>query len=336
TTGPMIQSYTQDLGRVEIRDNSINISFTKLLQIEPTLTTGYASDTRIGPNHYQGTGERPIPCNRDLGLWVDWVDEIPSLGTPLAADGSYDPNFTMLSEVTLDPVDEAELTLGGSATRAAATDSLGGTNAREYTFTVDDGTDYVGIPTAGVAFTAGANYFIEFEIKVAATQSLTEVDLEAVMTMASGSKTVRRGVVPTADWMLIRLPMSTQAAMTGQTTRIYPSPDSFAGGSQDKIQIGRVRIYRANRPVNFSHNFIGLHSWSGGIDKREGPEASQNYSQWVDWTNSELHAKFGTPSSETDGSLIALMANAGAGTVWTPVLEGLSVAGAGTYTANTG
>lgn len=335
--GPLVVSYTGDLGRFVIADNSMNTAFTYTLQMGATPVIGYAAAGVIGPNVYHSTGEPPLPCNINFGIWRDQTAEIPSKGTPLPGGAGYDVNYTLISVSGGDPVESAEMTLAGSVTRSAAiTDGLGGTNAHTYTFTTDAATDYVGIPVAGVGFTARANMFVEFDVKTSTALPLAEIDIEIIMTISGGSRTVRRGIAPNADWQTIRIPVSANDSLTGLSARFYASPDAFSAGVTTNVDIGRPRIYRANRPVNFDHNFIGNHAWNGGRDRRVGPEASQNYSQWTDWTNSRLMAKFGTPSSETDGLLIPLMANTGVGVAFTPTLEGTTTPGVGTYTVNEG
>jgi len=343
TAGPLIRSYTQELGRMVVRNNSLSRSFSYLLELmTPPTGIGYMSDTVLGPNDYQGGGEPPMPCNYPIGIWrgPQEGEEIPSPGTPLSGAGGYDPNFLLMSSVAGSPVVGDDLTLNGGVTRAAATDALGGTNAREYTFTSASSSEWANIPIGTADTDPYGNIFVEFDVRAGATQALQEIDVEITLNVTGGgTETIRRSIQPTAEWLPVRIPVNIGGVVLSGTVRFFASPDSFAAGVRDKVRIGRPRVYRANRPVNYDHIFVGNHSWDAGRGRRVGQEAGQQFTDWIDWTNSQWLTKFASAgASEADPAalLVPLMAARGFGQAFTPTLFGGATVGAGTYTANAG
>lgn len=302
-TGSMILSYTQELGAMRVFNNYISTAFTEILEIVPTPGTGYASNLVIGPNTYSGTGERPLPCNRNFGAWF-WDDgeHMPSFGTPVPAAG-WDTRFALLSRVSTDPVTMGETTLSGDATSGAATDALGGTDALTCTFTAT--TEYLDIPIAGVdAIPAGQLIYVEVDIKQAASLTMSEVDVVITLTGTGISETIRRGYLVPSAWMTVRIPVQANGALTSATVRVYPSPDGFTASTADAVIIGRPRVYAGNVPTNFGHFGTNNSAWNAGRLIFNGPEG-QTLHIWPDWTSSTLQMKFAAPSSEADGLTVS-------------------------------
>lgn len=305
--GPLVRSYTSYIGAMHIRDNSIG-SLSYLLELmTPPTALGYSCDAVFGPNHYsQGPGsERPIPCNYPIGIWLDTIEETPSPNTPGTGSGGYDLNYLLLSATSSgDPYDEAELITVGNVMRAPATDGLGGTNAREYTFTTADTSDYVNLPIGTMPLPEGPGLlYIEFDLQQGSTRPLSEIDVVIKCYMSGGNKVIRRGLMPAKMPLKHRIPVPYTKDLTGLTVIFYPSPDVFEAGVNDKVIIGRPHVYRANRPVNSEHLFIAFSSWKGGHIVAKGPEAGQEAHLWPDWTNKVWRMKFvSAPTSETNGT----------------------------------
>lgn len=338
--GPLIRSYTAELGRMVVRGNQLSSSFTYLLELEAAPSVGYVSDMILGPNDFFGTNEAPMPCNFPIGVWTGREnEEIPSPGTPLTGSGGYDPNYLLMSSNAGDPTDASEITLAGGVTAVAATDALGGTNAGEYTFNAASDIDYVNVPVLIYDTDPYGNMFVEFDVKAGASQSLLEVDVEIRVNMASGGEVIRRSIQPTAEWLPVRIPVNPNGVLSSLAVRFFASPDSFSAGVRTKVRLGRWHVYRANRPVNRDHLYIANHRWDAGRERWKGQEASQEFTRWIDWTNGDLLAKLATTgASESDPAalLIPMMLARGLGTGFVPTLEGSTAAGVGTYTANAG
>lgn len=309
TAGPFLKSYTADLGQLVIWHNSFGNGFTYLCELTTAPTAGYISDMILGPNLYHSgsVGEKPTACNYSIGIWRDpYGEEIPSAGTPLSGSGGYDPNYHLMSVASSNPVDEDELTLAGSVTRTVVTDALGGTNAYEYTFTAANTVDYINIPVGSVDADPYGCGYVEFDAKTASSRAMTRVDVELKPTISGGGETIRREIILTGEWLPVRIPFNANGTLVSCTVRFYASPDDFSAGVRDKVQIGRPHVYRANRPVNRDHLYIANHKWNAGREYWRGPETSQFISRWYDWTNGVFRQKAGTPSSETDGTVLAL------------------------------
>lgn len=302
TTGNFIDSYSGEIGAMWVYENYLNNGFNEILHLYTTPSAGYASDLTIGPNHFQGGGDRPIPCNLQIGNWRFYDNaEMPSLGTSLSF-ANYDYNYILLSQINNNPVDMSEVTLS-NATSVIAADAYGGNFAREITFTT--GAGYANIPLNSIgSIAAGSNIFLEIDIKEGATQALEEVDVEIAMTSATGSETIRRSLQPTSQWMPVRIPFSANEALTAMTIRFYASADAFSSGVTDKVQLYRPRVYGANRPVNHEHLVMLNHRWNQSHIISRDYEGLENHI-WLDWTNSFLRTKYGTPSTEVDGAIIS-------------------------------
>jgi hypothetical protein len=311
-TGNVVESYTSELGNLEISGNDIATSFLHVLYLHNDLAEGYAANLQIGPNRPMGTGELPRFCNRPVGRWYHWdKSETPSPGTPLPANGGgWDPGFVILSMSGGVPVVPSSVTLGGSATAAAVTNSFGlSTAARQITFTVADETDYVEIPidnTLLASLVRYQNIYVDIDFRSAVgALPLEEVDVEVRGTHASGATIKRKHVIPSAKFMEPRLTFTANEVLTGLRVRIYPSPDNFLAGVRTRVQIDNMLVYAANRPINKGHLMVANADWQTGHIVMKRRAGSDEFHMWPSWGSSASRhrpfIKFGAPTSGTDG-----------------------------------
>ena len=249
--GPLIRSYTADLGRLQVRDNSINVAFTKILDLVPAPTIGKPGEMQLGPNQFVGTGEIPEFCNRDVGHWSHGDGtETGGTSTPLLS-GGLDAAYKIVS-LTAGGAAHSTGTATYSTTAAvAATDPIGMSDSRSLVFS--SAASYMEIISDATQLAAsglndGENYWVEFEAqRTGATLQLTEVDVEVFITSASGGRTWRWHYRPTVGWRRNRFAFQCNEVPLTMRLRIMPSPENWAA-SRDRTRVARPVIYRASRP----------------------------------------------------------------------------------------
>ena len=301
-TGSFVKSYSRSIGRMWIYDNSMNVGFRYILELLNT-PINYESDLVLGPNHFQDNADQPLPCNLQIGQWRYFDHaEIPSLNTHTVTNGGYDINYFPFSKVGTNIAEVGALTYSNaSGSTLTSDDGMGGSNATTITFT--DAAGYAQVPMADIgSITGGGACYFDFELRKSSTQAMTEVDVQILLTYASGNETITRSCVPTDDWLQYRIPITPTAALIGFRVRIIPSSDSFSAGVTDKVDFGRFHVYRANSPVNTTHLYGALAAWDSGHLLWNGPDG-QICHIFPDWSNTVVRFKFGAaPTSETDGT----------------------------------
>lgn len=341
TTGPLVQSYTGNVGAIQIHGNSINAAFTYLLQLEVAPTTGTGSDAVLGPNMAQAAGsDQPVPCNLDFGRWY-YGDgaEMPSSGTNLPSDGGYDHNFFLIStDASGNAVNPPDWVDGADAdSTTVITGPYGFGTGRQIEFASDGATAYVTVPSRNLSeFAAAQNGYFEFDVKASTGRPLAEFDVEITITHSGGGKTITRSVHPSDLWQTVRVPFRANGTISVMTCRFIPSSDAFSAGVTDRVWIDNAATYIANRPVNRKHLFAQDAAWNKGHVVMHESAGAEEMHIWPNWSEEKLMADFAAPASETAGLLIPLMLNSGAGRFFTPTLYGQTTAGSATYSLQAG
>ena len=261
--GPMILSYTADIGASEIRDNSINVGFTRIIEVQDSPTVNEAVGLQIGPNQFVGGGEPPVFCNIDIGNWVSPNgSEIAGKETPILSHGAQDPNALVVS-VTAAGAPHTMGTVTTSNANLIATapnneDPFGFANARAVVFQTAAGyVEMLSDPTqlAALGLAVNENYFIEFWHKHLGGLIINEVDCEIVINSSGGNLTRTFSFRPTAKWLPYRVAIPAHTVPTGFRVRWKASPDAWSASS-DRFKLARPRAYRANRPTVDAPQFL--------------------------------------------------------------------------------
>lgn len=338
TAGPVVYSYTPDLGAIKIADNLMNVGFSHLLYIDGAVgNAGRLPDANLGPNNFSPTGsDEPLHCNLDVGLWRNSDGlEVFSSGTNLPSDGGWDHNYALISkDGSGNAASMADMVLGGSASSAATAGPFDeSSKALNVTFTASGGgADYVQSPVTGVGLIeAGQNCYVEFDVKQAPANSITELDVKILMTYSAGSSTISRSVPVPSNWKRVRVPFRGNLAMNGLQVRLFPSADGFTASTADSVLIDNVSVKAANRTVNSGHIITTNAAWDAAHEVMHESDGQGELHIYPDWTDELLRAEFAAPTSETSGSILPMMVNSGAGRFFTPTLYGNSTAGTATY-----
>lgn len=169
--------------------------------------------------------------------------------------------------------------LVGSATKTAATDSLGGTDAWNVTLT--SGTDALNASITAAKFRIGVPLWVEFDLKEGESESLSEIKVE--LRYASAGTTHYYEYFPlTSEWVTHRVLVWVRAASENIQLGFYAKTPSSG-----KMRVGRVRMYHAREPVSFEDKLF--------IDQATS-------------ALSLLNVKNGVP----------ILSNEESGTIWTP------------------
>jgi hypothetical protein len=134
--------------------------------------------------------------------------------------------------------------LGASA--AAVTDSLGGTDAAEITLTSGAG-DLYAYPPAG-ALRSGTPVWIEFDLRSGTSDSVSAVAVLFGLDTSPGgvpSNYFRRIVAPASTWTPYRFLTYSPIVSDNVLLKFQRA----AGGTGNKFQLGRVRMYHAREPL---------------------------------------------------------------------------------------
>lgn len=134
-----------------------------------------------------------------------------------------------------------------NASQTPAADSMGGTNAASVVFT--DAVSWMTLGVNAASLVVGRFGFIEFDMKAAAANALTELEVDAHPSAVDYTQYIIKRILKVpATWARVRLPFTTRttAAMILRLT-----PYGFGIG-KTSIIIGRPAIYYAQEPVNLS------------------------------------------------------------------------------------
>jgi hypothetical protein len=245
STSPIIYSYTPNVYNL-VFDNKMPAEYT-------TSVIGFAAALADGNPYnrqsvfsyrqvFNGMARPVFEPSSDIGL--GYVDDPHGylegrLGYPHFYPGAgTDPSYVNLlagNNVTLNFTEYL-------CTTSDVTDSVGGANATTVTFT-DAGGMFHHYVDAGL-LVAGRSGFIEFDIKAAGANPLTEIEVGAFnATWVSSTNRVLK--IP-ATWSRVRIPFTTRGT-TAMHLRFIPY--GYAAG-KTSVTIGRPAIYYAQEPVN--------------------------------------------------------------------------------------
>lgn len=155
----------------------------------------------------------------------------------------FDPGYKNLTTTTMNA---RNLTLN-NVTRANVLDSIGGTDAAEFTFTTAAGFFY-----DGIEFTPDVrNAWVEFELKSGATNALTQINID--IRTDGGAIPFRVMQAIPSVWQRFRFPWNPKTAVL-QTIQFRAI--NYSAGVRDKVQMGRVRIYHATEPLHWGARYL--------------------------------------------------------------------------------
>lgn len=130
--------------------------------------------------------------------------------------------------------------------RSGVTDSMGGANAVELTYT--DSAGYLYLPFAAGAIVIGRQAWFECDLLVGASNPLAAVELRLAVTTV-GDSFVRRIIKVPSAWTRVRIPFVPRQAAS---MRLLVYPSGFSSGVTETVKIGRVSVYHGTEPENLS------------------------------------------------------------------------------------
>lgn len=157
----------------------------------------------------------------------------------------FDPGFTDLWTTSTSAINKFTLV---SATRVAGTDSTGDADAAEITYSNSSGIAYGYLS----ATTANRNTFVEIDVKQAASQSLSNVEIS--LRTDGGVVVFKRIVAVPAAWQRVRFPWVPRLASS--VISLHVRPVNYSAGVRDKITIGRARVYHAAEPTDIGGRYL--------------------------------------------------------------------------------
>jgi len=159
----------------------------------------------------------------------------------------FDPGLEDLWTTITAGINEFTLT---NATRIAATDSTSDADAGTFTFSSSSGVAY------GYATNPenGRMAWAEIEVKAAAAQSLTQLDIR--MQCNNGEILMKRVITVPSFWQRVRLPFLARSLVSPVSLQIRPVAADFSTGVRDQVLVGRARVYQSAEPVDFGARYL--------------------------------------------------------------------------------
>jgi hypothetical protein len=183
-----------------------------------------------------------------------------------------------------------------NATLSATTDSLGGSNATEITFSDQNGFATLTLDSSILL----DNMAVWAEIDVLVGGTLPLPGLQIGIRSSGGVFQASRAFEPPAFWRTFVVPWFKPDPSGSWRFDMRPAAGDYSAGVATKVKIGRPRVYQADNAVNFGNiRTYGTGRWDGGHVR------TKNWSFFVD-ASSRPRLKVSTvdPTSDTDGSIL--------------------------------
>jgi hypothetical protein len=243
--GPVVFSTTPNVGGCHfsgVIDATLPSYILQFLNA-PTTANGRQGLNVIGPFFSDGQSVRGYQsCQATNGSNVAVIVDPDGLfsrfgNTPLAYMGGG-RRTGLVSLVGTTPSSAV-----GSASVAAITDAVGGSDAYAYTFV--NLTDSVYVSISSGSMPTGQTIWIEFDAQTGASSPTN--DIQAILQYsAGGQNSFDQAVVPTSSWAPFRFVIPEGVRDNTGTWQFIFKPNSNVGS----INIGRVRVYAAREPIN--------------------------------------------------------------------------------------
>lgn len=157
----------------------------------------------------------------------------------------FDPSYTAIGLTAINSAG------GGGFTVAAATDSIGGSDAATVTFSASGESAAAALTLTMGNLTIGRMVWVEFDVKVAASLPLTQID---AWIGVGGTRAMRLYLPVPSQWTTIRMPWIPR--QTGTQLYVQFSPGDYSAGVKTKVLIGRVRAYHSPEPQHFGARYL--------------------------------------------------------------------------------
>jgi len=249
--------YTADAGRtrgiVYSRCEAISMMFD--CNIDGDYPSIVEFDTNLIPaldlgNHFIQTSRIKLSVDESMGLASQpslRISNLPGFGfaegytEAVAGDPSVPRAGGTVTPVSLMSRTMSELNSGTCDLSGALPDMIGGTEALEVTFDRTNARCWQQLDlTEG---TAGRLAWLEFDVKRADTQTVTEAQLRIGTAFNNRFRVIRFRVEP--FWQRIAVPFLLPQTGSNILAVFMPASDQYQAGVADKMVLGRVNAYHA-------------------------------------------------------------------------------------------
>lgn len=159
--------------------------------------------------------------------------------------GALDPGY---ADLWTTASSGARLLTQSNTTRSNITDSIGGADAAEYTFSTSGGFCYGYM----AATTPNRLAWIEIELKKSSTNPLADVQVD--VRTDGGQICWRRFIKLPTNWQRIRIPWVPRSNSGVQSVQ-FRAVD-YSAGVADRFQVGKIEVYHAAEPLHFGARYL--------------------------------------------------------------------------------